>query len=47
MGALSGVEMGLSTSGVPHRAGGVEAAMKYLEGRTEANAPTHLKVIGN
>ena len=30
MGALSGVEMGLSAAGVPHRAGGVDAAMKAL-----------------
>jgi alanine-glyoxylate transaminase/serine-glyoxylate transaminase/serine-pyruvate transaminase len=47
VGALSGVEMGLAAAGVPHRAGGVEAAMTYLEGRTEANAPSHLKVIGS
>ena len=46
MGALSGVEMGLSAAGVPHRAGGVTAAMKYLEGRAEANNPAHLKVVG-
>jgi alanine-glyoxylate transaminase/serine-glyoxylate transaminase/serine-pyruvate transaminase len=39
--------MGLATAGVPHRAGGVDAAMTYLEGRTEANAPAHLKVIGS
>ena len=36
LGALSGVEMGLAAAGVPHRSGGVQAAMKYLEGRTEA-----------
>jgi alanine-glyoxylate transaminase/serine-glyoxylate transaminase/serine-pyruvate transaminase len=47
MGALSGVEMGLAAAGVPHRAGGVDAAMAYLEARTEANAPAHLKVIGS
>jgi alanine-glyoxylate transaminase/serine-glyoxylate transaminase/serine-pyruvate transaminase len=45
MGALSGVEMGLSAAGVPHRAGGVEAAMALLEDRTEANSPAHLKVV--
>jgi alanine-glyoxylate transaminase/serine-glyoxylate transaminase/serine-pyruvate transaminase len=45
MGALSGVEMGLAAAGVPHRAGGVDAAMKSLEGRTEANSPAHLKVV--
>jgi alanine-glyoxylate transaminase / serine-glyoxylate transaminase / serine-pyruvate transaminase len=45
MGALSGVELGLSAAGVPHRAGGVAAAMAYLEGPVEANAPMHLKVV--
>jgi alanine-glyoxylate transaminase / serine-glyoxylate transaminase / serine-pyruvate transaminase len=45
MGALSGVEMGLAAAGVPHRAGGVDAAMKFLEGRNEANAPAQLKVV--
>ena len=29
-GALTGVEMGLSLSGIPHQAGGVDAAMRYL-----------------
>jgi alanine-glyoxylate transaminase/serine-glyoxylate transaminase/serine-pyruvate transaminase len=46
LGALTGVEMGLGKAGVPHRAGGVGAAMNYLEGRTDSNAPTHLKVVG-
>lgn len=32
LGALSGVEMGLSIAGVPHRRGGVAAAMDYLAG---------------
>jgi alanine-glyoxylate transaminase/serine-glyoxylate transaminase/serine-pyruvate transaminase len=45
MGALSGVEMGLAAAGVPHRAGGVEAAMKSLEAPTQSNSPTHLKVV--
>jgi alanine-glyoxylate transaminase/serine-glyoxylate transaminase/serine-pyruvate transaminase len=45
MGALSGVEMGLAAAGVPHRAGGVDAAMQSLEAPTGANAPTHLKVV--
>ena len=31
VGTLSGVEMGLHLSGVPHRKGGVAAALKYLE----------------
>ncbi len=30
MGALSGVEMGLAVAGVPHKKGGVQAAMEYL-----------------
>jgi alanine-glyoxylate transaminase/serine-glyoxylate transaminase/serine-pyruvate transaminase len=45
MGALSGVEMGLSAAGVPHRAGGVDAAMKALEDLTGSNAPAHLQVV--
>ena len=43
MGALAGVEMGLSAAGVPHRAGGVAAAIAELEGRGEANAPPSLR----
>jgi alanine-glyoxylate transaminase / serine-glyoxylate transaminase / serine-pyruvate transaminase len=31
MGTLSGVEMGLGLAGVPHQAGGVEAAMRVLK----------------
>lgn len=34
LGALSGVEMALSIAGVPHRQGGVAAAMDYLANRT-------------
>lgn len=30
MGALSGVEMGLSVAGIPHKKGGAAAAMEYL-----------------
>jgi alanine-glyoxylate transaminase/serine-glyoxylate transaminase/serine-pyruvate transaminase len=30
MGTLSGVEMGLRASGVPHKSGGVQAAMDVL-----------------
>jgi alanine-glyoxylate transaminase / serine-glyoxylate transaminase / serine-pyruvate transaminase len=44
MGALSGVEMGLAAAGVPHRAGGVDAAMASLEERTTLNSPG-LKVV--
>jgi alanine-glyoxylate transaminase/serine-glyoxylate transaminase/serine-pyruvate transaminase len=36
--ALTGVEMGLSVAGVPHRAGGVDAAMELLEQRNQGNA---------
>ncbi|MBV8914456.1 MAG: aminotransferase class V-fold PLP-dependent enzyme, partial [Acetobacteraceae bacterium] len=35
MGTLAGVEMGLHLAGVPHRAGGVAAAMDVLAGRGE------------
>jgi alanine-glyoxylate transaminase/serine-glyoxylate transaminase/serine-pyruvate transaminase len=45
LGALTGVEMGLSLAGVPHRAGGVAAAMTFLEERSPSNAPAQLKVI--
>lgn len=31
MGTLAGVEMGLAAAGVPHKKGGVQAAMDYLE----------------
>jgi alanine-glyoxylate transaminase/serine-glyoxylate transaminase/serine-pyruvate transaminase len=33
MGALAGVELGLDAAGVPHRPGGVAAAMAVLRGR--------------
>jgi alanine-glyoxylate transaminase/serine-glyoxylate transaminase/serine-pyruvate transaminase len=36
MGTLAGVEMGLAIAGVPHRRGGVEAAMAYLAGNARA-----------
>jgi alanine-glyoxylate transaminase/serine-glyoxylate transaminase/serine-pyruvate transaminase len=39
--------MGLSASGVPHRAGGVDVAMKLLEQRPQGNASPVLKVVGN
>jgi alanine-glyoxylate transaminase/serine-glyoxylate transaminase/serine-pyruvate transaminase len=44
MAALTGVEMGLAATGVPHRAGGVLAAMAVLEGRDEAHSAPPLKV---
>ena len=31
-GTVSGVEMGLAAAGIPHRAGGVQVAMDYLQG---------------
>ena len=37
LGALSGVELGLSAAGVPHRSGGVAAAMASFEGKDQAN----------
>jgi alanine-glyoxylate transaminase / serine-glyoxylate transaminase / serine-pyruvate transaminase len=30
LGTLAGVEMGLELAGVPHKKGGVQAAMDYL-----------------
>jgi len=47
LGALSGVEIGLAAAGVPHRPGGVEAAIKALEPPTQANSPAHLKMVKN
>jgi len=47
LGALTGVEMGLSVAGVPHRSGGVDAAMKYLEQRPQGNSPAHPKVVSS
>lgn len=38
LGALSGVELGLSAAGVPHRSGGVAAAMASFERKDPANA---------
>jgi alanine-glyoxylate transaminase/serine-glyoxylate transaminase/serine-pyruvate transaminase len=32
IGTLGGVEMGLRTAGVPHKSGGVQAAIDYLSG---------------
>jgi alanine-glyoxylate transaminase/serine-glyoxylate transaminase/serine-pyruvate transaminase len=37
MGTLAGVEMGLAAAGVPHRRGGVQAAMDYLAGNIRAS----------
>jgi alanine-glyoxylate transaminase/serine-glyoxylate transaminase/serine-pyruvate transaminase len=35
MGTLCGVEMGLHAAGVPHKKGGVDAAMEYLSGAAQ------------
>ena len=43
MAALAGVEMGLTATGTPHRAGGVAAAMAELEAGGQDNAPLSLK----
>ena len=40
MGTLAGVEMGLALADVPHRAGGVAAAMASLTGARDTSAPT-------
>jgi alanine-glyoxylate transaminase/serine-glyoxylate transaminase/serine-pyruvate transaminase len=45
MAALTGVEMGLRAAGVPHRAGGVDAAMGMLEQPSPGNTPPHLAVV--
>lgn len=37
-GVLTGVEMGLRVCGIPHRSGGVEAAMNYLSGNAGPKA---------
>src|SRR4051812_50080623 len=39
MGTLSGIEMGLDLAHVPHRSGGVLAAMEVLKGRDMASMP--------
>jgi alanine-glyoxylate transaminase/serine-glyoxylate transaminase/serine-pyruvate transaminase len=39
MGTLSGIEMGLDLAHVPHRSGGVLAAMEVLKGRDVASMP--------
>jgi alanine-glyoxylate transaminase/serine-glyoxylate transaminase/serine-pyruvate transaminase len=38
-GTLAGVEMGLSLAGVPHRPGGVQAALEYLTDSVAARTP--------
>ena len=43
-GTLSGVEMGLGLAGVPHRAGGVQAALDYLRDTAFAARATSLQL---
>jgi alanine-glyoxylate transaminase/serine-glyoxylate transaminase/serine-pyruvate transaminase len=38
VGALAGVEMALALAGVPHRKGGVQAAMEYLTASSAGDA---------
>jgi alanine-glyoxylate transaminase/serine-glyoxylate transaminase/serine-pyruvate transaminase len=40
IGTLAGVEMGLALAGVPHRAGGVQAAMEVLAASAGARPST-------
>ncbi|HEX6005760.1 MAG TPA: serine--glyoxylate aminotransferase, partial [Burkholderiales bacterium] len=42
MGTLAGVEMGLALAGVPHRKGGVAAAIEYLSAAA-SSAPARQK----
>jgi hypothetical protein len=46
MGALSGVEMGLEAAGVPHKPGGVLAAMESLGTLSNTKNPTHSIAVG-
>ena len=39
-GTLAGVEMGLELAGIPHRKGGINAALAYLTGQVSAAAQT-------
>ncbi|SME92245.1 alanine-glyoxylate transaminase / serine-glyoxylate transaminase / serine-pyruvate transaminase [Tistlia consotensis] len=41
IGTLGGVEMGLEVAGVPHKAGGVQAAMDFLAQQQESQAASH------
>src|SRR6266516_2652557 len=46
MGTLSGVEMGLDLAKVPHRSGGLLAAMEVLKGREVVPMPKSKTVVG-
>jgi len=45
MGTLSGVEMALDVAKVPHRAGGVLAAMEVLKGKDVVPVPAHQSAV--
>jgi alanine-glyoxylate transaminase/serine-glyoxylate transaminase/serine-pyruvate transaminase len=45
MGTLSGVEMALDVAGVPHRAGGVIAAMEVLKGKNATPLSAHRSTV--
>ena len=45
MGTLSGVEMALDVANVPHRAGGVLAAMEVLKGKDAVPLSTHRSAV--
>ena len=48
MGTLAGVEMGLALAGVPHRAGGVDVAMKVLiDAAGAADSASSPRAAGN
>ena len=42
-GTLAGVEMGLTIAGIPHRSGGLDAALRYLEGESRGSAASQSK----
>ena len=42
-GTLAGVEMGLTIAGIPHRSGGLDAALRYLEGESRGSAASQTK----
>jgi alanine-glyoxylate transaminase / serine-glyoxylate transaminase / serine-pyruvate transaminase len=45
LGTLAGVEMGLALAGVPHRQGGVAAAMAYLAGAEQTRSGERRQVL--
>jgi alanine-glyoxylate transaminase/serine-glyoxylate transaminase/serine-pyruvate transaminase len=42
-GTLAGVEMGLTIASIPHRSGGLDAALRYLEGESQGSAASQAK----